>query len=298
MEKQIKNVAASVRARLINIAEQSKQDYNSILRLYFQERFLYRVSVSPYKQKLILKGALLLMLKDMSRFRPTKDIDFLGKEFSNKIDECKGIIKEIASINCGDGVEFVIDKISAEKIKEEEDYEGVRIHLPYQMDTIKGYLSIDLGFGDKIVQGPYEMEYPVLLDFPSPNLLVYSMESVVAEKFEAIVKLNFISSRMKDFFDLIYIAERTQFKKETLRNAILTTFKHRGTNVDDRKVIYENNFKTDAQKQVQWAAFIERNKLSAENNFAEVVTKISSFIEPVFNTMEKNIWNSKSWIWE
>ncbi len=298
MKKEIKNVAASVRARLINIADQSKRDYNAILRLYFQERFLYRVSISSYKQKLILKGALLLMLKDINSFRPTKDIDFLGKEFTNKMDECINIIKEIAAINYNDGVEFCVNNISAEKIKEEEEYEGIRIHLPYKMDTIKGYFSIDIGFGDKIVKGPYEIDYPVMLDFPSPNILVYSMESVVAEKFEAIVKLNFVSSRMKDFFDLIFIAERTAFNKETLIEAIKTTFKHRGTNIEDRTVIYENNFKTNTQKQVQWSAFIERNKLNTESNFSEVVAKIYSFIEPLFNSDKKNNWNYKNWSWE
>lgn len=298
MKKEIKNVAASVRARLINIADKSKRDYNSILRLYFQERFLYRVSISKYKQKLILKGALLLMKKEISKFRPTKDIDFLGKEIVNEMNECKSVIKEIASIDCSDGIEFIVDKITAEKIKEEEEYEGIRIHLPYKMDTIKGYFSIDIGFGDKIVKCPYEIDYPVMLDFPSPHILVYSMESVVAEKFEAIVKLNFVSSRMKDFFDLIFIAERTAFNKETLIEAIQTTFRHRGTNIDDRTVIYENNFKTNAQKQVQWSAFIERNKLNPARNFSEVVAKISSFIEPLFNSDKKNNWNYKKWSWE
>jgi predicted nucleotidyltransferase component of viral defense system len=298
VKKKITNVAASVRARLINIADEIKRDYNSILRLYFQERFLYRVSISACKQKLVLKGALLLMMKDVSGFRPTKDIDFLGKEFGNKLEECKDIIKEIASIDCGDGVEFDVNKISAANIKEDEDYEGVRIHLPYKMDTIKGYLSIDIGFGDKIVKGPYEMDYPVMLDLPSPHILVYSMESVVAEKFEAIVKLNFVSSRMKDFFDLVYIAERTTFKKETLREAILNTFQYRGTNIEDRAVIYDDKFKSDAQKQVQWSTFIERNKLTSENNFTEAVGKISSFIEPVFISDDKNNWNSNMWVWE
>ena len=130
MKKEIKNIAASVRARLINIADENNRDYNALLRLYFQERFLYRLSISPYKTKLILKGALLLMMNDVSKFRPTKDIDFLGKAFSNEMNECKKIIEEIASIDAADGVEFICDNISTEKIKEGEDYEGVRIHLP------------------------------------------------------------------------------------------------------------------------------------------------------------------------
>ncbi len=297
MKKEIKNIAASVRSRLINVADESKRDYNALLRLYFQERFLYRLSISPYKTKLILKGALLLMMNDISKFRPTKDIDFLGKAVSNEMNGCKEIIKEIASIDAADGVEFICDNISTEKIKEGEDYEGVRIHLPYKMETVKGYLSIDIGFGDKITSGPVEIEFPILLDFPSPHIFVYSMESAVAEKFEAIVKLNFTTSRMKDFFDLLFIAERTEFKKSTLKEALLITFSNRETDIEERHLIYEDAFKNNTQKQTQWTSFLTRNKLTTEENFAKVVDKINSFIEPVFHD-DKQKWNPKKFLWE
>ena len=297
MKKEIKNIAASVRARLLNIADESKRDYNAILRLYFQERFLYRLSISKYKPKLILKGALLLMMNDISKFRPTKDIDFLGKAVLTEMNACKEMIKEIASIDCKDGVEFIVDKISTEKIKEDADFEGVRVHLPYKMDTIKGYLSIDIGFGDKIVEGPHEMDFPILLDFSSPRILVYSLESVVAEKFEAIVKLNFVTSRMKDFFDLIFIAERTTFSKMAQKEAILITFKNRGTNIEDRQTIYDTSFKQNSQKQIQWSSFLKLNKLIAETDFSMAVDKINSFIEPIFKEKTKNNWDTTSWKW-
>jgi len=237
------------------------------------------------------------MMNDVSKFRPTKDIDFLGKAFSNEMNECKKIIEEIASIDAADGVEFICGNISTEKIKEGEDYEGVRIHLPYKMETVKGYLSIDIGFGDKITSGPVEIEFPILLDFPSPRIFVYSMESAVAEKFEAIVKLNFTTSRMKDFFDLLFIAERTGFKKSILKEALLVTFSNRETDIEERHLIYEESFKNNPQKQTQWSSFLERNKLTAESNFAKVVDKINSFIEPVFSD-NKEYWNPKKFIWE
>jgi predicted nucleotidyltransferase component of viral defense system len=297
IKKEIKNIAASVRARLINIADESKRDYNAILRLYFQERFLYRLSISNYKPKLILKGALLLMMNDISKFRPTKDIDFLGKAVLNEMNECKKAVKEIASIDCSDGVKFMADKISIEKIKEDSDFEGVRVHLPYKMDTIKGYLSIDIGFGDKIVEGPYEMDFPILLDFPSPRIFVYSLESAVAEKYEAIVKLNFVTSRMKDFYDIIFIAERTTFSKIALKDAILVTFKNRGTNIEDRKTIYDTSFKQNFQKQIQWSSFLKLNKLTADIDFSAVVDELASFIEPIFDEKTKNNWDNNSWKW-
>jgi predicted nucleotidyltransferase component of viral defense system len=297
MKKDVNNSAASVRARLLNIADENKRDYNALLRLYFQERFLYRLSISPYKTKLILKGALFLMMNDISRFRPTKDIDFLGKTISNELSECEEIVKNVASIKMDDGVEFVLDKISTERIKEDAEYEGVRIHLPYRMDTIKGYLSIDIGFGDKIVKGPFEMDFPVLLDMPVPNIFVYSLESAIAEKFEAIVKLNLLTSRMKDFYDIIFIAGKTHFKKKDLKEALTVTFGHRETNLEERFLIYEENYKQNSQKQIQWSSFLERNKLTAENNFANVIESIQVFIEPILST-DKQIWNPTKFIWE
>lgn len=297
MNKEVKNIAESVKARLIKITNESKRDFNALLLLYFQERFLYRLSISQYKNKLILKGALLLMMSDISKFRPTKDIDFLGKAISNELNQCKEIIKNIASLKTNDGVIFIVDQIKTEKIKEDANYEGVRIHLPYRMDTIKGRLAIDIGFGDTIVHGPFQMDFPVLLDFPSPNIFVYSLESAVAEKFEAIVKLNFLTSRMKDFYDIIFIAESANFKSDVLKEALTVTFNNRETNIEERFQLYEDSFRTNTQKQIQWLSFLERNKLSGEKNFSKVIDSIQSFIEPVFSG--KNlIWYHKKFIWE
>ncbi|HMN49828.1 MAG TPA: nucleotidyl transferase AbiEii/AbiGii toxin family protein [Ignavibacteriaceae bacterium] len=298
MNKELKNIAVSVRNRLMNISNESKRDYNVILRHYFQERFLYRISISLYRSSLVLKGAFLLMTKDVSKFRPTKDIDFLGISLLNKIEECAEIVKEIASINVEDGVQFLTANITAKKIKEDSDNEGIRVHIPYKMDTIKGYFSIDIGFGDTIINGPYEIEFPVLLDFPSPKILVYSLESAVAEKFEAIVKLNFVTSRMKDFYDLIFIARINSFNRDVLLEAIQKTFENRGTNIEDMNIIFDKFFKNDIQKQTQWKSFLQLNKLNENINFSEIVSKIQSFIQPVFNSKTKDNWNPEKWEWE
>lgn len=297
MKKEVRNIAASVRARLIIIASESKRDYNAILRLYFQERFLYRLSVSNYKSGFILKGALLLMVNDISKFRPTKDIDFLCRRTFNAIEECIDVVREIASVECNDGVEFIVEKVTAERIQQKVDNVGIRIHVPCKMDTIKSYLSIDFGFDDTIINGPFEIDFPILLDFPAPRIMVYSMESAAAEKFEAIVNLNFTTSRMKDFFDLLFIAECNIFDANTLRSAIMVTFKNRGTNIQDRHIVYDISFKEDEQKQVQWSSFLNLNKLTSENNFANVITRIAEFIEPVFVNDTNLRWDSKLWKW-
>jgi predicted nucleotidyltransferase component of viral defense system len=298
MKKETKNIAVSVRNRLLNISNESNRDYNAILRQYFQERFLYRISISPYRSQFILKGAFLLMTNKISKFRPTKDIDFLGISVSSEVEDCTTIIKEIASTNSDDGVEFIADKIEGKKIKEGADFDGVRIKVPYKMDTIKGYFSIDIGFGDKIINGPYEIDYPTLLDFPSPKIFVYSFDSAVAEKLEAIVKLNFITSRLKDFYDLIFIAENNSFNRNVLSEAVIETFGNRGTNLEDRHIIFDAVFKNNQQKQIQWASFIQLNKLDLKISFYEAVTKIQSFIEPIFEGKTRNNWNPQKWEWE
>lgn len=298
MKKEVKNISVSVRNRLLNISNESKRDYNAILRHYFQERFLYRISISPYRSSLVLKGAFLLMTKEISKFRPTKDIDFLGVSISSKIDECTEIVKEIASINVEDGVEFITANISSKKIKEDSEIEGLRVHIPYKMDTIKGYFSIDIGFGDIITNGPYEIEFPVLLDFPSPKILVYSLESAIAEKFEAIVNLNFVTSRMKDFYDLVFIAKMNSFNKKILNDAISRTFENRETNLEDSDIIFSENFRNNIQKQKQWQSFLQLNKLNENNSFSEIVSQIQSFIRPVFDSETKNNWNPAKWEWK
>ena len=298
MKREIKNISVSVRNKLLNIANESNRDYNAILRHYFQERFLYRISISPYKSSLVLKGAFLLMTKDISKFRPTKDIDFLGISLSSKIEECTEIVKKIASINIEDGVEFIAANITSKRIKEDSDIEGVRVHIPYKMDTIKGYFSIDIGFGDTITNGPYEIDFPVLLNSPAPKILVYSLESAVAEKFEAIVKLNFVTSRMKDFYDLIFIAKINSFNRNMLMDAINKTFENRETSLEDRNIIFDENFKNNIQKQTQWQSFLQLNKLDEKIGFSEIVTQIQSFIEPIFDSRTKNNWNPDKWKWE
>jgi predicted nucleotidyltransferase component of viral defense system len=137
-----------------------------------------------------------------------------------------------------------------------------------------------------------------LLDFPAPKLKVYSIETAIAEKFEAIVSLQLQSSRMKDFYDVLFFAEHYEFKKVLLLKTLSTTFGHRSTNIDLRKSIFEDKFKFDEQLQKLWFAFLDRNKLTSPDSFSEVVTKIQSFIEPVFDEKTGNNWNPKNWEWE
>lgn len=295
--KEIKNIAASVKERLRNISTQIGKEYQSVLRQYMQERFLYRLSKSIYSKNLILKGALLFIAHDISRSRPTKDIDFLGSSVSNDKDEIAELIKEILKVSCDDGLRFETNEIESENIVEDGDYHGVRIKFHAFLENSKERIQIDIGFGDRITAGPIEIDFPTLLDFPAPHIMVYSIESAIAEKFEAIVSLQLETSRMKDFYDILFFAEHYGFKLDLLKEAILTTFKHRDTDLEKRKSIYVEIFKTDEQLQKFWTAFLDRNKLTAENKFANVVERLYSFIEPIFSE-KKLIWNPKKFIWE
>lgn len=297
-KSEIKNVVASVKERLRNIAAQSNKEFQSVVRQYVQERFLFRLSKSVYPNNFVLKGALLFVAHDISRNRPTRDIDFLGSAISNEINDIKEVVKEILKIEYEDGVTFDIKSIEAENIVEDGDYQGIRIKFYAYMENLRERVQLDIGFGDKLTSGPIEIEFPTLLDFAAPKIKVYSIETTIAEKFEAIVSLQLQSSRMKDFYDILFFAEHYKFKKEPLLNALSATFNHRSTNVEDRIIIFSDEFKLDKQLQLLWMAFLERSKLVSINQFSEVVTKIQLFIEPVFDNNTGKEWNFEKWKWK
>jgi len=301
--KQIKDMGASVRARLLDMAKKTGRDFDAVLVRYFQERFLYRLSRSPYERHFILKGALLFLVYEMPFFRPTKDIDFLGSATSNDMGNIKSMIREIAGLHLPDGVIFYPDSVKAERIKEDADYEGVRVKLEATLSGARKTLQLDIGFGDIVVPGPVEMEFPVLLEgLPVPSLMVYSKESAVAEKFEALVKLNFLTSRMKDVYDILFLALHESFSLATMSEAILATFRRRLTPLGDRKVIFGGEFKNQKEKQEQWSAFLKRNRLESDEAFSATVEKIELFLDPACGLdaprKDDQIWNSETWKWE
>jgi predicted nucleotidyltransferase component of viral defense system len=297
--KIIRNLDVSVKNKLLDISRKSNTDYNYIIIQYAQERFLYRLSKSEYVNNFILKGAVFLFSSSKSKFRQTKDIDFLGKGISIAEDNLKKIIGEISKIKYEDGLVFKSDEITTEIITKEKNYNGIRVSLPFALATIKNILSIDVGFGDELYKKAETLDYPTILDMESPKINAYSVETVIAEKFEAIVKLNFLTSRMKDFYDLIFIAENYELTKSDLLNSIKRTFETRETAISNRKIIYQYEFKNDDEKQKQWKGFLKRIKSEMEDNFITIINKLEKFIEPVFGNVEDDLsWNKDKWKWE
>jgi predicted nucleotidyltransferase component of viral defense system len=206
VKKRVANVSASVRQRLLNLATERKEDFGLVVTRYGLERFLYRLSVSTHRDSFVLKGALLLQLWIAETYRPTRDLDLLGRGISNV--SYRKIFSEVCSQKVeDDGLTFLPDTIRVERIRDDETYEGVRVRLEARLGNVRVPLQIDVGLGDAIVPASEELRYPTLLRFPAPKLHAYSKESVVAEKFEAMVKLGIANSRMKDFYDLWVLAQ-------------------------------------------------------------------------------------------
>jgi predicted nucleotidyltransferase component of viral defense system len=262
----------SVKTRLKKLADETGKDFNYLFMHYLIERFLYRLAVSPYTDNFILKGGLLLYTVLERRARATRDIDFLALKVKNTPDELVKIFTEIAALPSDDAVAFDTGTISAERIKEDAEYEGVRIKLTGLLDRSRHILQFDIGFGDFVVPHPVLMTYPSLLDMEAPELNAYTLESVIAEKFQAIIYLAEINSRMKDFYGIYELCISHDFDGYTLYKALSTTFEHRKTDLPETPAVFSARFRSIPDKLTQWKAFQRRIGVEAGIEFAEVIT--------------------------
>ena len=197
-----KNIARSVRARLSAKGKTLGRPFLELLQYYGLERFLYRISQTPYCERFILKGALMLHVWGAPGARPTRDIDLLGF-IDNNLETLAGIMRETCRVKVDeDGLRFDDTTVSAQRIKEGADYAGVRVKFVGFLENARIPMQIDIGFGDIVYPRPKPQDYPSLLDFPAPRLGMYPREAVIAEKFEAMVYLGSVNSRLKDFFDV------------------------------------------------------------------------------------------------
>ena len=295
MKKRVANVSASVRQRLLNLATERKEDFGLVVTRYGLERFLYRLSVSPHRDSFVLKGALLLQLWTAETYRPTRDLDLLGRGVSNV--SYRKIFSEVCSQKVeDDGLTFPPDTIRVERIRDDEAYEGVRVRVEARLGDVRVPLQIDVGLGDTIVPSSEELEYPTLLKFAAPKLHAYSKESVVAEKFEAMVKLGMANSRMKDFYDLWVLAKRFEFESATLAAAIQATFKTRRTTLPrSSPLALQADFYELPTKLTQWRAFLRKSGLKADSSLKEIIEVIREFVMPVVNGLSERNAENKVW---
>jgi predicted nucleotidyltransferase component of viral defense system len=278
------NIVASIRARLLNIARQEGRDLDQLVLLYMQERLLYRLSISKYSEHFVLKGGLFLYNIAGLKSRPTKDIDFLAQKITNQDQTIELAFNEIAAIQVEDGLVFEPESASAQTIIEAADYEGKRVSLNCSLGVMKKTLTIDIGFGDIIIPRPQGMSFPVLLDtLPVPEVICYSKESVIAEKFQAMIKLAYVNSRIKDFFDIYTLIKNHPFEGRKVQEAIEETFLHRETPITGDMIIFTEAFKNDPSKSAKWNVFVKRIELPQQLSFTDVLTAMEKFLAPIWD---------------
>lgn len=284
-----RNIAASVRARLLNRAREMGQDFNIVLTRYAIERLLYRISVSNHADQFLLKGALLFDLWFDIPHRPTRDADFLGFG-SAELAHIENVFREICAIETPDGVTFQSNSVRAAEIRKDANYAGVRVLLLGVIDGARCQIQVDIGFGDAVTPGPEDVVYPVMLaGFAAPKLRVYPHYTVVAEKFEALSTLGIANSRMKDYFDLWILVMHADFAGDTLRQAIRATCDRRKTALSGKIPFgLTEAFAQDRQKQTQWQAFLGKNRLEAPR-LHDVIKGLATFMLPVIEAASVDV---------
>lgn len=286
-KEQNKNYGKSIRTKLLNVAKKENVFYQTILTRYFQERLLYRMSQTRYRNNFYLKGGALMYAYERFAARPTLDIDFLGNNISNEGTSIIAAFKEICSVHFEeDGVIFDVEHITAQNITEFKDYHGIRLSIPVKMDSIAQVLTMDIGFGDVVTPSPVNLDFPILLEhLPCANILAYSLETVIAEKMHAIIDLADQSSRMKDYYDLHRILKEEKYDSEVLQEAIIRTFDNRHTPYDENTMFFRKDFGINQQMEARWKAFMRKITKATDLSFSEVVAFIQETLRPYWENI-------------
>lgn len=278
------DIGASVRQRLLTQSRAQGRPFQELLQYFAMERFLYRLSKSAHSERFVLKGALLLSAWRGPLARPTMDIDLAGKT-SNELAHIETVIREVCGMAAPpDGLEFDPASIELARIKEDAEYEGVRVRFHATLARARIPMQIDIGFGDVIVPEPSEVQYPTLLEFPPPVLIGYPKETVVAEKLEAMTALGLLNSRIKDYYDLALLSRVFSFDGRLLVTAIRATFRHRGTAIEPNTVGLSGAFSADPARSAQWRAFLRRSRFGEEpGGLPTLVSKVRGFAAEVLS---------------
>ena len=289
MEK--KNYGKSVKARMANLMNETGYKYMYLLTRYFNERLLYRVSVSQYKDNFLLKGGSLLYALEGLEARPTIDIDFMADRISRDREALTRIFGQITSIDCDeDGVLFDARSIKTEPITVDKKYPGLRFYVTAHMDTIVHNMSVDIGFGDVVSPCPMAIDFPLLLpNLPSINLQAYSLETVVAEKFHTMIDRDETNSRMKDFFDCYQLLTQRNLDDETLFEAIKATFDNRAMVYKSNLKLFSDEFVTDKERIIRWKAFLKKIKWKEEIPFSSVMQVVTERLKPMANRYWRSV---------
>ena len=295
--KSPRDIEASVRARLMNVARANGEAFEIVLIRFALERLLYRLSQSSYREQFVVKGALMFQVWSDLLHRPTRDLDLLGSGDPN-MDRFVSCFRDLCEQQVvDDGLVFLTDSVIANRMKEDEEYEGIRLKLEARLGSARIPVQVDIGFGDAITPAAETITFPTTLEFPAPELRSYPKETVVAEKFQAMVMLGIGNSRMKDFFDLYTLCNQFEFDGDIVRRAIQATFGRRKTSIPSSPPLaLTAEFSEDQQKSTQWNAFLRKSNLSAQNlTLAEVATRLSDFLMPPAKVANQQLPLNSKW---
>jgi predicted nucleotidyltransferase component of viral defense system len=297
MKRPVQNIAHSIHVKLLSLAKAQNEDFQNFLMLYALERLLYRLSLTPHRDRFVLKGAMLFAIWSHEPHRPTQDLDLLG--FGNSsISELENVFREICEVAVDeDGLQFQASTVKGRAIREDKIYDGVRINLKATLGKAVIPLQIDVGFGDAPVPAPNMIEYPATLGLPAAKLRAYHRETVIAEKFNAMVELGLSNTRLKDFYDVWALANSCDFEGEVLAEAIKATFARRRTPLPTTApVALTSEFASEQVKQNQWRAFMKRGKLRAGDvPLEEIVSVLHGFLMPVVESVNAGSEFNQRW---
>ena len=272
----------SIKDKLKNYSKKHNKIHQATLTRYFQERLLFRLSKSIFREKFFLKGGALIYALQQEESRPTLDIDLLAKNIKANHEIIKAAFKNICELEFHDGVTFDSNEILVSEITKEGSYSGSRIKVVARLGNIKQSMQVDIGHGDVVTPGPIEMEYPTIINMESPKLLAYSVESLVSEKFEAMIDLAEYNSRMKDFYDVFTILDSQKYDIENLKKAVKNTFEKRKTKAVSGHSLFDDSFFKAESRIVQWKAFLRKANLNTELEFSEVMKIINKIMKPIY----------------
>lgn len=294
------NMAASVRSRLTMRAHAEGEEPEYVLTRYALERLLYRLGRSRHADAFILKGALLFALWEGHPHRATRDLDLLGFG-PNDVERIEQVFRELCVLPVeDDGLSFLPETVHARPIREQQEYGGIRVLLQATLGAARLRVQADVGFGDVVTPAAQEVDLPTLLDLPAPHLRVYPRETVVAEKFEAMVRLGLTNTRMKDFYDLLILARRFAFDGSALAAAIQATFARRDSDLPPPHrppLALSDEFAEDAAKQAEWHGFLRRNKLESDAiTLREVIEELRAFLMPLVEALAADADVGRRWM--
>lgn len=288
----------SIKDRLKNKSLETGKTLQELFTVYGLERTIYRLSISKYKDNFTLKGGIFLYaVFDGNYARATTDIDFLAQRISNEIEDMKTVFTEIFSLEADDPLRFDMETLNVRSITEFKKYHGVNVSILAFLDRTKIPISIDIGFGDVVVPGKTEMDFPVLLSDEAPRVYAYSLESSIAEKFEAIVSLAYDNSRFKDYYDIYVVAHRYTFEGSELADALKETFENRHTSMGEI-VAFEEDFADDPIRQSRWKSFVKKKKAMLPVTMEETIGSIQTFLLPVVESIRAGEKLDKRWDYE